>query len=132
MTRPTKRTPALEQRLLGALRAGSTRRAAAPFAGVSEDSLERWERSSAGFADAIKKAEADAEVRHVANIAKAAQDGTWQASAWWLEPRRPDDYGRRERIELNIRQTAERLGAELGLDPDELVREAERLVRGGA
>jgi len=117
MARPTKRTPALEQRLMGALRAGNTRRAAASFAGVSEDSLQRWERRSAAFADALKKAEADAEVRHVANIAKAAQDGTWQASAWWLERRRPDDYGRRERVDLDvyIRERA----AELGLDPQE-------------
>jgi hypothetical protein len=33
-------------------------------------------------------------VRFVAQIARAAQDGTWQAAAWWLERRRPLDYGR--------------------------------------
>jgi len=47
------------------------------------------------FLAAVKKAEADAIVRHVANIAKAAQDGQWQASAWWLERRYPAEYGRR-------------------------------------
>jgi hypothetical protein len=132
MGRPTKRTPEREQRRLNALAAGNTRKAACHFAGIGVQTLDDWQRRFGDLREAIEKAEADAEVRHVANIAKAAQDGTWQASAWWLERRRPDDFGRRERIELNIRQTAERLGAELGLDPDELVREAERLVRGGA
>jgi len=115
--RPTKRTPEREQRLLDALRAGNTRKAACSYAGVAQDAFNRWLLRFADFADAIQKAEADAEVRHVANIARVAQEGTWQASAWWLERRRPDDYGRRERLDLDvyIRERA----AELGLDPQE-------------
>ena len=37
-------------------------------------------------------------------------------------------YGARQRIELTIRQQAEKLAANLGLDPDELIEEAERIV----
>jgi len=92
--RPTKRTPEREQRLLDALRAGNTRQHACRYAGISDESLRRWQQS-VEFVEALKKAEADAIVRHVANIAKAAQDGQWTASAWWLERRYPEDYGRR-------------------------------------
>lgn len=37
-------------------------------------------------------------------------------------------YGARQRIELTIRQQAEKLAANLGMDPDELIEEAERIV----
>ena len=92
--RPTKRTPERQQRLLSALAAGNTRTAACHYAGITRETLSSWLERFSEFSDAVKKAEADAEVRHVANIAKAAADGTWQASAWWLERRRPLDFGR--------------------------------------
>lgn len=131
MARPTKFCDERTERLLSALRAGNTRRAAAAFAGVSDDTLERWEQRYADFAEAIKKAEASAEVQHVAIVAQAAQSGVWQASAWWLERRRPADYGRRERVDLNvIRSEAQRLAEQLGLDVDEVVSEARRILHG--
>lgn len=46
------------------------------------------------------KASAAAEVRNLTLIQQAAGDGAWQASAWILERRHPDKYGRRERINL--------------------------------
>ena len=94
--RPSKLSnPEREQRLLDALRAGNTIQHACRYAGVSDESFARWQRRSVDFVEKLKKAEADAIVRHVANIAKAAADGQWQASAWWLERRYPEFYGRR-------------------------------------
>jgi len=43
----------------------------------------------------ITKARADAVVRNVTLIQKAAQDGSWQAAAWWLERAVPGQYGRK-------------------------------------
>lgn len=100
--RPTKLTEKTTQMVCQALAAGNTRRASCQYAGISEDSLARYLQASADFAEAVRKAEADAEVRHVANIAKAANDGTWTASAWWLERRQPADWGRKDRIDLNL------------------------------
>ena len=92
--RPTKRTPEVQRRLCDALAAGNTRRAACAFAGISDETLARWQSRFVDFADAVKKAEGDAEVRNVAIIARAAQSGSWQAAAWWLERRYPEAYGR--------------------------------------
>jgi hypothetical protein len=87
----------------------------------------------ATFRDAVEKAEADAEVRYSAQVAKAATDGTWQAAAWWLERRRHTDYGRKDRVDMNldVRREAEKMAAELGLDADAIMAEAEAVLRGG-
>ncbi|HYW87230.1 MAG TPA: hypothetical protein VFB50_05645 [Chloroflexota bacterium] len=130
MGRPSKRTPEVERRLLDALRAGNTRPHAARYAGIHEDTIVNWMRRSSAFSAAVEKAEADAITRHVANIAKAANDGQWTASAWWLERRYPNDYGRRDRIEVQVRQEAERLAAEMGLDTAEIVELAQRIAHG--
>jgi hypothetical protein len=98
--RPTKRTPEREQRLLDALAAGNTRNAACDYAGITRETFSQWRERFADFSDRVKKAESSAEVRHVAQIAKAASEGVWQASAWWLERRRPDDWARRFEPEL--------------------------------
>lgn len=85
---------AAQRRVCEALTAGNTRRAACAFAGIGESTLDRWLDRYGDFGEAVKKAEGDAEVRNVAIIARAAQTGTWQAAAWWLERRYPHDYGR--------------------------------------
>jgi transposase len=103
MPRPSKRTPEREARLYEALRAGNTRKASSAYAGIDQSTLEAWMHRFPDFADAIVKAEADAEIRNVAIIQKAASD-TWQAAAWWLERRRSADY----------RQKQELLGADGG------------------
>ena len=53
--------------------------------------------------DAIKTAEASFKKHHVGNIGMAADNGVWQASAWLLERKYPEEYGRREKIEMNMK-----------------------------
>lgn len=93
-----------QARLVEALKSGNTRRASAEYAGIGESTFYRWmERGEAATSgkykelwEAVKKAEADAEVRNVALIQRAANGGTWQAAAWWLERRKPQDWAKRE------------------------------------
>lgn len=99
---PSKFTPETVKMVCNALAAGNTRRASCRYAGISHETFYQWLKDQPDFSDAVEKAEADAEVRHVANIAKAANDGTWTASAWWLERRQPADWGRKDRIDLNL------------------------------
>lgn len=49
--------------------------------------------------EAVKEAEATAELGMVALVRKAAFDGTWQAAAWWLERKMPTKWGRKDRLE---------------------------------
>jgi hypothetical protein len=52
------------------------------------------------FCEAVEKTRAQAEVRAVALIRKAAMDGTWQAAAWFLERSHPGKWGRQGRLEV--------------------------------
>ena len=79
--------------LLSALRAGSTREAAAGHAGIERTTLHRWLVGDAGRRARVEQAEADAEVRFGAQVAQAAGND-WRAAAWWLERRRSKAYGR--------------------------------------
>jgi hypothetical protein len=55
----------------------------------------------AEFSDAVEKALAESEVRDVAVISIAAAQGDWRASAWRLERKFPDKYGRRQRVTVS-------------------------------
>lgn len=128
MARPSKRTPEREDAIIRALEEGNTRRAAAATVGIDENTFGRWMLRFGGFADRVRKAEATAETLAVGVIHHGMLRGETADAKWWLERRRPDDYGRRDRIELTIRQQAERLAAEFGLDPEALIMEAERIA----
>jgi hypothetical protein len=47
----------------------------------------------------IEKAEGEAEAVYTRIVADAAVKN-WTAAAWWLERRRPEDFARRERVEM--------------------------------
>ena len=98
--RPTKRSPERELAILNALRVGNTRTASCAAAEVSLDSLARWMEADAEFRGAVVKAEANAELRFLGQVAKAAAGQNWQAAAWWLERRRHEHYRRREGVEV--------------------------------
>lgn len=81
----------------------------------------------------MAQAEAEA-VWHMLEVIRRAADkalpNTWQAAAWLLERRHPDVYGQRARVEVSrdIREEAALLAAELGLDPADVLAEAETIL----
>lgn len=95
----TKRTPARMEAIANALRAGNTRRAAAAYGEIDKATFYRWLDEDATFRDMVEKAEADAEVRFVTQIASAA-GSSWQAAAFWLERRRREDWQKSDTLEL--------------------------------
>jgi len=128
MARPTKYTPETVKKILDALAAGNTRKASALYAGIGENTLGDWLNRFRDFRDAVENAEARAEVGHVLNIRKAAGDGTWTASAWWLERRRHQDWGKVDRVEIEIRRAAQQIADRTGADADWLVRRAQEIA----
>lgn len=106
MGRPTKLTPDLQARIVAFLGAGAYMETAAAAAGVSKQTLYTWlhrgaegDRPYKAFLDAVEKAQGEADIRDLKTIRDAAQAGAWQAAAWRLERRHPEQWGRR-RVEM--------------------------------
>lgn len=117
-----------EAAILQALENGCTRRAAAGAAGIGHTTLYRMLDADRTFRDAVEKAEDVAEARATALVVEAAYKGNWTAAAWWLERRRPDDYGKRVAVDVSIKDEVARIASELGIDADEAIAEAERVL----
>ncbi len=54
------------------------------------------------FFAADKKARSEARMSRLTIIEIAGQSGKWQAAAWWLERRYPDEYGQRLRQDIHV------------------------------
>ena len=65
----------------------------------------------------VKKAEAEAEAAAVLQIRKAANEGTWQAAAWYLERKFKDRWSRRDSID-HTGSIDHRVG--IGASPEEI------------
>jgi hypothetical protein len=99
--RPPGLTPEVETRIVAAVGAGAHLSVAARAAGVSRQTLHRWRTRGAAeaegpyheLANALERAEAEAELRQVALIARAGQS-EWRAAAWLLSRRAPERWGR--------------------------------------
>lgn len=102
MARPSKLTPAVQATVVDALRAGHYQEQAARLAGISPSTFYDWkDRGESGeqpyseFLEAVEKARAEAEDLYLGIVRTAAENGTWQAAAWWLERSMPRKWGRR-------------------------------------
>jgi len=117
--RKTKLTPQLQEKICGYIKEGNYAKTAAELCGVGETTYYRWlqtgRESKSGkcreFWEAIKKAESFAEAYHVQQILKASKEGTWTASAWWLERKLPQKWARTDKIEhkgeMDVKNTHE-------------------------
>jgi hypothetical protein len=92
--------PELASRIITYIKAGSYLETAAAAAGVNRSTLHRWlkrgaegEEPFAEFRNSVEGALAEAELRDLARIDRAAET-QWQAAAWKLERRNPKKWGR--------------------------------------
>lgn len=105
-----KLTPEVQKIIVNALKNGLSNAAAASLACISEPTFYNWYNEGAkkksgkmkDFHDAVDNAKSVAQANYENVIATAANDGTWQAAAWWLERRRSHLYGKKEKIEADV------------------------------
>jgi len=108
MARRTKLSEELIKEAYELVASGNYIKDVYPILGIGEVTWYRWlregEKAKSGlkrqFWQAIKKAEKEAIVKNVGVIQKAAEQGNWQAAAWWLERRYYEDWGRKEKVDL--------------------------------
>ena len=131
MPRPTKLTTDIIEDICNWLKPGYYQEDAATMAGISTSTFYDWmKKGDEGqkalesgvssslpatqegsevevvdmfqeFSEAVKKARAEAEGAHLRNIRRAADNGTWQASAWWLERSFPKKWGKRNTLDIS-------------------------------
>jgi len=103
----TKLTPALQAEFCAALASGLVYDGACDLVGINRATFYRWTtdrpdmpQAHRDFCDAIKEARAKRDEKYVRVIREAAESGTWQAAAWFLERTNRAAYGRNETVEL--------------------------------
>lgn len=109
-----KLTPELQNEICRVIRAGNYIETAAAYAGISKTTLYDWMRKGRAqkrgkyrdFVTAVEKALAEAEIRDVMIIAKAAEEN-WQAAAWRLERKFPERWGHKTRIDANLEHSGQ-------------------------
>ncbi|MFY9125354.1 MAG: hypothetical protein WAO32_00115 [Defluviitoga tunisiensis] len=109
MARKSKLTKELIKEAYKLVAAGNYDKDVYPILGIDKSTWYRWlsdgEKAKSGlkreFYDTVKKAEKDAIARNVALIQRAAQEGNWQAAAWWLERKYFEDWGRKDKLDLS-------------------------------
>ena len=116
--RHSKYTPEVVESICTYLRQGNTRKTSAILAGIGHSTMYEWMDEFPEFSDTIKKAEEEAVAHHVQTI-HAFSQSNWQASAWFLERRRKEDFGKQDRVDITTNgkdiqtMTVQQLDAEL-------------------
>ena len=101
--RPSKWEESRVEELVKWLKLGYYIEDACTMAGIGKTTYYNWIAKAeqeegpeyVEFMNAVKKARAEAEGAHIMNIRRAADNGVWQASAWFLERSHPKKWGKK-------------------------------------
>ena len=94
MGRPTKYTPETVKSMCSLIAAGNAIRVACGLSDIDPKTHYIWMEQHPEYFAQIKKAESAAVAKRISLMTKSAENGSWQAAAWWLERTMPELYGR--------------------------------------
>lgn len=97
-----KLTTELAKEFTALVASGATNADACRYIGVDESTFYRWLKNPKTEAERqlcndLNKAEMKRKLWHLNRIQQASTDGAWQASAWYLERRYPQEYAKPDR-----------------------------------
>lgn len=123
MARPTKYTPETVKKITDAIKLGATYKLACNYAGIDYSTFNEWQKTKPKFSEAVKAAEGEAAVKWLAKI-EAAAVKSWQAAAWKLERRYPQDYGRTiqdHNVTVRHEDMIQEVATKFGIAPADLI-----------
>ena len=120
--RKVKLNPQIQDAICNEIKRGTPITSACLIAGISKDTYYRWyrkgEKAKTGrfkeFYNKIEEAKAYAIALRVENIRKAGQNGSWQADAWWLERMDPENFSRKDNVNVKSENINHNLNINLG------------------
>lgn len=115
---------------------GHHKETVADFLGIHRATWWRWEQIGerepeslyGQFCNITRKAIAGAEIDTIRAI-RGGQRG-WESRAWIAERRFPQRWGKR--VEITLRQEAEKLAAEFGITVEQVLKDAEEAAAGAS
>jgi hypothetical protein len=114
--RPPVLDGAKKREICAILAVGCNRATAALYVGCHPDTIRNTAQRDGQFALDLERAESQHEVKHLAFINKAAEEGKyWRAAAWALERKYPGRYGPRRPDMFTVEQVSHVLGQFAGV-----------------
>ena len=105
---PTRTQKAIKEEIIENLKTGMTIEASAVLAGVCRTTYYNYRDRDPKFAEEADQASRWAEAICLERIKQAAMDRMdWKAWAWILEKRFPDDYGKRQELQVKTESSSD-------------------------
>ena len=98
MSRPSKYTPELVDKLCQLVSSGMSVTKSCDAVGLSTSAYTEWNRDKPEFTARIKRARSEGIASLLSTVVCAARTGTWTAAAWLLERLEPETYGRQAAV----------------------------------
>lgn len=103
----TKYCENIADRIVAAIKDGSTQKAAAKMNGITPESLSIWKSKYSEFGEAVERAQGCAQVLAEQSLLRIAARGNVTALMFYLRNRHPSEWQELQRREITVKETFE-------------------------